>query len=121
MQIFLLSSVALQLSACDRGLEIMSVEVIQLPYKMVYVAGIDDHLNMEGTILQTRIRDGRVFEDLFEEETRAFIRHDIDFSTPGEYEVRFYWGWDVPIDPENPRYAEGPRHIYTMTIKVIAP
>jgi len=92
------------LSSCDSGLAIVSVDVIQLPYKVVYVAGTEDSLDMDGCIISIRVRDGGVREVSFEEEPRATIRHEIDFSTPGEYEVFFYWG---------------DTQIYTMTIQVI--
>ena len=59
--------IVLLLSSCDRGLEIMSVEVIQHPYKTVYIIGVDNSLDMDGCILRTRIRDGIVFEDSFDD------------------------------------------------------
>ena len=111
LKILLLFLVVLQLTSCDRGLEIMSVEVIQLPYKMVYIAGVDDSLNMDGCIISIRIRDGRVRETSFNAESRINLEHEIDFSTPGEYEVTFHWG--------DGQHIPGP--IYTMTIQVIAP
>ena len=111
LKILVLILVALNLSSCDRGLEITSVEVIQLPYRMVYVAGVDDSLDMAGCILRTRIRDGRIFEDSFEDLRWAYVTHEVDFSTPGEYEVTFHWG--------DGQHIPGP--IYTMTIQVVAP
>jgi len=66
-QALLLMIIVLLLSSCDRGLEIMSVEVIQHPYKTVYIIGVDNSLDMDGCILRTRIRDGIVFEDSFDD------------------------------------------------------
>jgi len=107
LKIALLLTTLLSLSSCDRGLEIVSVDVTQLPYRTVYIAEADNSLDMQGCIISIRVRDGRVREVSFEEETRASIRHEIDFSTPGEYEVFFYWGEET--------------HIHTMIIQVIAP
>jgi len=101
--VFVLSSCGID----DSGNEITLMEVIQLPYRMVYVAGIDDSLDMEGCILLTHIRDGRVFEDSFYNLRHATVRHEIDFLTPGKYEVFLYWGEDW--------------RIYTMVIQVVAP
>jgi len=102
----LLLMIVLLLSSCDRGLEIMSVEVIQHPFKTVYIAGVDNSLDMDGCILRKRIRDGRVFEDSFDDLSWATVRHEIDFLMPGEYEVVFYGGSN---------------EIYTMAIQVVLP
>ena len=114
LQVMLLGIVVLSLSSCDVGLEIVSVDVIQLPYRTVYVAGMDDALDMKGCIISIRTRDGYVQEISFADESRIRIEHEIDFSTPGEYKVFFYWG---RVETSSPF----PDSIYTMTIQVIAP
>jgi len=91
LQVLLLVIAVFFLSSChSRGLEIVSVDVIQLPYRTIYSAGAHDSLDMQGCIIGIRVRDGRVREVLFEDERRATVRYAIDFSTPGEYEVFFY-------------------------------
>jgi len=92
------------LPSCDSGLAIVSVDVIQLPYKVVYVAGTADNLDMEGCIIRLYTRDGRETDILFDSWPFITVRYEIDFATTGEYQVFFYWG-DVQI--------------YTMTIQVI--
>ena len=91
------ASLVLILSSCDRGLEIVRREVAQLPYRTVYVAGVDDSLDMSGCVIFLHLRDGRMSEVVFEESQWATVKHEIDFSTPGEYEVFFYWG-DIQFD-----------------------
>jgi len=40
LQLLSLVIITFFLSSCDRGLEIISIEVSKLPYRMVYIAGI---------------------------------------------------------------------------------
>ena len=104
LKILLLAVSVFILSSCDRGLEILSVDVIQLPHKMTYVAGTADSLDMNGCVLRRRIRDGRETDFAFGSWPFVSVSHEIDFSTPGEYEVHFYWS---------------ETQIYTMIIQVI--
>jgi len=68
------------------------LEVGQLPHKTIYLAGIDTELNMDGCTILVHMRRQDTHEISFEDESRAIAKHEIDFSTPGEYEVFFYWG-----------------------------
>jgi len=110
LNVLLLIIAAFTLSSCigidDTGNEIVSVEVVQLPYRMAYVAGVDDSLDMEGCVIRLFTRDGNETDSLFGNWSFVTARHQIDFSTPGEYDVVFYWG-DTPI--------------HMMTIQVVAP
>jgi hypothetical protein len=106
LQILLLSFIVSLLSSCEAGNEIVSVEVAQLPYRAVYVAGVDTSLDMDGFTAFTRTRDGRTWEDSFDDAHWITTRHQVDFSTAGEYEVFFYWG-QIQIG--------------SMTIQVVAP
>ena len=123
LQVILLMIVILSLSSCRWGQEIVFVEVAQLPYKMVYVAGTADSLDMEGCIIRIHTRDKQVEEGLFVSEIFAYATHEIDFSTPGEYDVRLYWGRrDFEYaNPNVPTRTRQSRYIYTMTIQVVAP
>ena len=105
-QALLLIIIVLLLSSCDAGNEIVSLEVIQHPYKTVYTAGMDNSFDMEGCIIRRRLRSGVVQEHSFYDLRWTTVRHGIDFSIPGEYEVVFYWGSN---------------EIYTMTIQVVLP
>ena len=97
----------LVLSSCDTAFTLRDIEIVQLPYRTVYIAGVDDSLDMEGCIILLRARNRRYdMEVIFEEESFAYVTHDIDFSTPGEYEVFFYWG-EIQFD--------------SMIIQVVAP
>jgi len=91
LSIILLGNIMIVLSSCDSGGKIISVEVYQLPYKIIYVAGMTDSLDMYGCIIRIDTRREGAFYDLFEDAYFATVRHEIDFSIPGEYEVLFYW------------------------------
>jgi len=95
-------------------------QIAQFPYRTVYIAGVDDSLDMDGFIAIFQLRNGNVeshsfydsrwviakheigfsvsggyeiFVYLGEFDSRwAIAKHEIDFSIPGEYEVFFYWG-----------------------------
>jgi len=45
-------------SSCRRDQEILTVEIIQLPYRTVYIAGTVDSLNMDGCVIRLHTRDG---------------------------------------------------------------
>jgi len=111
--ILLLTTAIFQLSACRADQRIVSVEVVRLPYKMTYVAGVDDALDMAGCVIRIRERGGHIGEISYYEEIRATARHRINFSVPGEYEVRFYWGIGITPGPSPP-----PFHV--MTVEVVA-
>jgi len=106
LQVILLVITVLLISSCEAGNEITSVEVIQYPYKMVYVAGTANSLDMDGGVIRLHNRSGVTSDSLFGNWPFVTVRYEIDFAIPGEYEVLFYWG-EI--------------HIYTMTIQVVAP
>lgn len=89
-----------------RGAEIIMREVAQLPYRMVYIAGVDDSLDMDGFVVNLHLRNGNIDSISFYDSRWAIAKHEIDFSIPGEYEVFLYWG-EFPLG--------------YMTIQVIAP
>jgi len=106
LYILLMAISFLALSSCRREFEIVMREVAQLPYRTVYIAGVDDALDMEGFIVRLHSRNGQFEEHSFYDVHWNNVRHEIDFTAPGEYEVFFYWG----------RFNFG-----SMTIQVIAP
>ena len=71
--------------------EVVTVEVIQPPYKRVYVVGEGNILDMEGCIIRIHTRGGDVADFPFDEQSFVQTRHRINFFYPGEYEVHFYW------------------------------
>jgi len=116
LQVLLLIIAVLHLSSCEAGNEIVSVEVSQLPDKMVYIAGVDESLDMAGCMIRLHIRNGSISDIVFDNWPFVFIRHEIDFSTPGEYAVRFYWGEEDEVE-----YNGWPRYLHTMTIQIVSP
>jgi len=104
LQIALVVALIFILSSCRRGQEILTVEIVQLPYKTVYISEAVDSLDMEGCVIRLHTRDGGETDIPFELWPFVTVSYEIDFSMPGEYEVFFYW-----------QYI----HIYTMTIQVI--
>jgi len=71
---------------------------------MVYVAGTVDSLDMEGCIIRFHTRDRSETDMPFGMWAFITVNYEIDFSTPGEYEVFFYWQYG---------------RIYTMIVQVI--
>jgi len=102
----LLTIIVAPLTSCEAGNEIVGVEVIQLPYRLIYIAGVDDSLDMEGCVIRLHNRNGRTTDIAFGSWSFVSMVYRINFLIPGEYEVFFYWR---------------DNRIHTMTIQVIAP
>ena len=70
------------------------VELGSFPDNIVYYVNEADYVDLTGATLIMEIRDGRIFEDQIYD--NAIIRYreitdNIDFSTPGVYEVTIRW------------------------------
>ena len=82
------------LPACDRGLEVISVEIAKYPEKLFYIIGIDDSLSLDGGevyIITKDISNGKTPKETgivrMDDEREISIMHNIDFSMPGVYTV----------------------------------
>jgi len=83
-------------SGCDRDILVVRYELGQPPDRIIYIANVDTELDFTGATLVPISRNGdtnneRLLTDLLQ--GRQFpgwsteIRHAIDFTTPGVYEV----------------------------------
>lgn len=71
---------------CDRGLEFIDIEITKFPKNIVYYAGRDTQLNLDGGEVKLTIRDGKDFYyEMTEEEFQ--IIHSVDFNSEGVYVV----------------------------------
>ena len=82
------------LASCDTGLEIVSIELGSFPDNIVYYVSKADSVDLTGANILVEIRQGEAFEyDIYS--TRAerllVITDNVDFSTPGVYEVTIRW------------------------------
>jgi len=90
--ILLMAITVFTFSSCSRSLEIIKREVTQLPHRTIYIAGVDDSIDMEGLVVTLHSRGGRVVSVPYEDTEWVIVEHEIDFLIPGEYEVFLYWG-----------------------------
>ncbi|MCL2150493.1 MAG: hypothetical protein FWH51_06190 [Dehalococcoidia bacterium] len=81
-----LLALCLLLSACDASLEIIGMEICAYPNKTVYVAGIDNSLDLTGGTVTYLLKGGAKSEDKMDE-SWITVTHDIDFNSPGIYTV----------------------------------
>ncbi|MCL2223190.1 MAG: hypothetical protein FWC20_12430 [Oscillospiraceae bacterium] len=79
--------------SCDMGLEVVNITLGDFPRNIVYYINDSDYFTLYGTTFITEIRDGRVFEDdIYSSSARRLtITNNIDFTTPGVYEVTIRW------------------------------
>ena len=82
------------LASCDIGLEIVSIELGSFPDNIVYYVSEADFVDFTGANILVEVREGSVNEhDIYS--TRAerllVITDNVDFSTPGVYEVTIRW------------------------------
>ena len=88
---FLILSMALiillvLLASCERSNEVVNVRMGSWPDRIVYIVDIDTEIDMTGATVITILRDGREEEESVTGGWSAVV-HNIDFSTPGVYEV----------------------------------
>ena len=86
----------LLLSGCDREIVIVGHEIGQPPDRIIYIANVDTELDLTGATLVSIARDGyrhpeRLLTTLLQQyqypNSSTEVRHSIDFTTPGVYEV----------------------------------
>jgi len=89
MIVFLLL-VSLFTTSCDSGLEIVGMEILEYPSKIVYVIGIDDDLDLSGAIIRYHLKEGSYADGPLDDERELrhiTIEHEIDFTKEGVYKV----------------------------------
>jgi hypothetical protein len=108
------------LVGCDWDIVVVSAEIAGVPNRIIYIASIDSELDLSGLKRISTQRNGEVFEDDLENWGKWFdgeeVRHEIDFTIPGVYEVELYY------DSRNNQVATFDRNIvlsYKFFIQVI--
>ena len=79
---------------CDTGLEIVNIELGRFPTNIVYYVSEADYVDLTGATFLVEVRDGDVIEhDIYSNrgERLLVITDNVDFSTPGVYEVTVRW------------------------------
>ena len=96
-RIFILIVLLSALTGCDAGLEIMGMEIVNYPDRLIYVANKDNELDLSGGEIEFILKDkaAQSIDPMTEEEME--IRHDIDFSKPGVYIVTLYRHDDAKV------------------------
>jgi len=87
LPMFLLITLLPILASCDSGLGVVSVRLGEFPESIVYYVNEFDEVDLTGATIITLIRDGRVFENDIDSDSWLDITDNVDFSTPGLYEV----------------------------------
>ena len=90
------------INGCDAGLEIIGMEIVTYPDKLIYVAGVDTELNYSGGSVKLLLLQGetenstdpeenqpRLIEDILENSPDA-VETNIDFEKEGVYTVKIY-------------------------------
>ena len=94
--LFLSIAFVLLLQGCDDGLYIVKLEIEGTPNRILYIANVDDEIDLSGFILVITIKQGDRDEELLEGGTdqSGFLKvsHEIDFTKPGIYKVELYYG-----------------------------
>jgi len=93
LPILLLTIILPFLTSCD-GHRIMNIELGRFPINIVYYLNEADYVDLTGATVIMELRDGRVFDYQIDDanaERRIVITDNIDFSTPGVYEVTIRW------------------------------
>jgi len=75
---------------CDAGLEIIGMEIVKYPDRLIYVANVDNTLDVSGGEIRLLLKDKSVESIAPMSGDEAEIRHNIDFDTPGIYVVTLY-------------------------------
>lgn len=88
---------SITLTGCDASLEIMGMEVLNYPNRLVYIANKDNELDLSGGEFKFIYKDKRIDSKEQMAGDQAKIQHDIDFSKPGVYIVTIYRHDDAQI------------------------
>lgn len=84
--------IVLSICSCDAGLEIIDMEIVNYPNKIVYYMGIDDELDFTGGSIKYFHKEKTTAISDMEKEIGFTINviHNVDFNTPGVYVVELY-------------------------------
>ena len=96
MYVILVSAMFLILTACERGLEIVNVELGSFPYNIVYYVGETDSVDLAGATIIITTRGTGASERCVSEDNWLVITDNVDFLTPGVYEVVIMRSWGGP-------------------------
>jgi len=85
-------------TGCDEGLRIVGLEVEKYPDRLIYVANIDDSLDLSGGEVRILLKDKSIESiSKMTDEKELEIKHNIDFGTPGIYIVVLYRHEDAQV------------------------
>jgi len=85
MLLALLMMLIVGISACDAGLEVVDLEIISYPNKIVYVKDVDITVSSDGLIVKSTSRDGQSLQGpgyLYPEDVS-----EVDLTKEGVYTV----------------------------------
>ena len=71
----------------DKEFEIVNIDIIEFPDKIIYIANHDSSIDMSGCILRFTIKNGDKIDERFENDKWCRIEHNVDFNSPGIYEI----------------------------------
>jgi len=77
-------------SACDHDIAIVGYEMVQPPYRIIYIASVDTRLDFEGATIRAVARNGMRYEEFSISSgigNYINVNHSVDFTTPGIYKV----------------------------------
>jgi hypothetical protein len=73
-------------SGCDSSLEIVGMEIVQYPNKIVYFSGVDKELDLTGGVVNYILKGkSKTTADMWDK--YITVSHNIDFNKPGVYVV----------------------------------
>ncbi len=83
-------------TSCEYGLVITGIDIVKYPDRIVYIAGIDDSIDLSGGIVNIKTRDNPEGRDPMVEPRRGNFRvtHSINFNEPGVYIITLATGGD---------------------------
>jgi len=77
------------LVACDTGLRITGIRIVEYPDRIVYIKGVDTELDLTGGVYGVELKDGSIRErDMTDLIGKGNITHDINFDKEGVYTVK---------------------------------
>jgi hypothetical protein len=89
--LLLIGLIVATISGCDKGLEIISMEIEKYPNRIVYYSGIDKDIDLTGGVVKYYTKDGTSTSEDIADRFNT-ISYDIDFNTPGVYVVEIQRG-----------------------------
>jgi len=78
------------ISSCDTGLQIVGIQIVSYPDRLVYIKDVDTEINLTGGVFRVDLKEGSSHSYKMNEENRGVgvgISKKEDFSKEGVYKV----------------------------------